>query len=101
MAHIETTPITGHSPGNEPGSPEHGKTDAIGHNRFLLGAVFMGHLVNDWVAGAIWIIAPAIAVSLGLGPAEVGIILAVNGLAAGLTYIPAGAWIFSYIYSNL
>ena len=90
MVHIETTPITGHSPGNEPGSPEQGKSDAIGHNRFLLGAMFMGHLVNDWVAGAIWIIAPAIAVSLGLGPAEVGIILAVNGLAAGLTYIPAG-----------
>ena len=47
-------------------------------------------MVNDWVGGTIWIIAPAIAVSLGLGPAEVGLILTINGIAAGVTYIPAG-----------
>lgn len=50
----------------------------------------MGHLANDWVAGTIWIIAPAIATSLGLGPTEVGLILAINGVGAGLCYIPAG-----------
>ena len=61
-----------------------------GGNRFLLGALAAGHLVNDWVAGTIWLIAPAIAASMGLGPAEIGIIIAVNGIAAGLTYIPAG-----------
>ncbi len=78
-----------------PATPKAGASAArgdgtIGKNRFLLGAMFMGHMVNDWVAGTIWLIAPAIAASLGMGPAEVGIILAVNGIAAGLTYIPAG-----------
>ena len=62
----------------------------IWKNRFLLGALTAGHMVNDWVGGTIWILAPAIAASLGLGPAEVGWILAINGLAAGLVYIPAG-----------
>ncbi len=60
--------------------------------RFLLGALALGHLVNDWVAGTLWLLAPAIAASLGLGPAEVGLILAVNGIGAGLAYIPAGIW---------
>ena len=60
------------------------------HQRFLLGALFAGHLTNDWVAGTIWLIAPAIAASMGLGPTEVGLILAINGLGAGLAYIPAG-----------
>ena len=41
-------------------------------HRFLLGALFMGHLTNDWVAGTLWLLAPAIAASMGLGPAEVG-----------------------------
>ncbi len=58
--------------------------------RFLLGALALGHLSNDWVAGTLWLLAPAIAASLGLGPAEVGLILAVNGIGAGLAYIPAG-----------
>jgi FSR family fosmidomycin resistance protein-like MFS transporter len=59
-------------------------------HRFLLGALFMGHLSNDWVAGTLWLLAPAIAVSMGLGPAEVGLILTINGIGAGLAYIPAG-----------
>ncbi len=50
----------------------------------------MGHLTNDWVAGSLWLLAPAIAASMGLGPAEVGLILTINGLGAGLAYIPAG-----------
>jgi MFS family permease len=59
-------------------------------HRFLLGALFMGHLSNDWVAGTLWLLAPAIAASMGLGPTEVGLILTINGLGAGLAYIPAG-----------
>jgi len=47
-------------------------------------------MVNDWVAGSIWLLAPAIAASMGLGPTEVGLILTINGLGAGLAYIPAG-----------
>ena len=60
------------------------------HNRFLLGSLALGHLTNDWVAGTLWLLAPAIAASMGLGPAEVGLLLAINGLGAGLAYIPAG-----------
>ena len=60
------------------------------HHRFLLGSLSIGHMVNDWVAGTIWLLAPAIAASMGLGPTEVGLILTINGLGAGLAYIPAG-----------
>ena len=54
------------------------------HHRFLLGSLSLGHMVNDWVAGTIWLLAPAIAASMGLGPTEVGMILTINGLGAGL-----------------
>ncbi|MCZ6881941.1 MAG: MFS transporter, partial [Gammaproteobacteria bacterium] len=60
------------------------------HHRFLLGSLSLGHMVNDWVAGTIWLLAPAIAASMGLGPTEVGLILTINGLGAALAYIPAG-----------
>jgi hypothetical protein len=29
-------------------------------HRFLLGALSLGHLTNDWVAGTLWLLAPAI-----------------------------------------
>ena len=58
--------------------------------RFLITTLALGHLTNDWVGGSIWLIAPAVAASMGLGPAEVGLLLAVNGIGAGLIYIPAG-----------
>lgn len=60
------------------------------HDRFLLGSLSLGHMTNDWVAGTIWLLAPAIAASMGLGPTEVGLILTINGLGAGLAYLPAG-----------
>jgi FSR family fosmidomycin resistance protein-like MFS transporter len=60
------------------------------NHRFLLTALFAGHLTNDWVAGTLWLLAPAIAISMGLGPVEVGLILTINGIGAGLAYIPAG-----------
>jgi len=60
------------------------------HHRFLLGTLSLGHLTNDWVAGTLWLLAPAIAASQGLGPVEVGLILTINGIGAGLAYIPAG-----------
>ncbi|MYB34400.1 MAG: MFS transporter [Gammaproteobacteria bacterium] len=66
------------------------ESETAKNNRFLLGTLAAGHLVNDWVAGTIWLVAPAIAASMGLGPAEVGLIIAVNGIAAGFTYVPAG-----------
>lgn len=58
--------------------------------RFLLTTLALGHMTNDWVAGSIWLIAPAAIASMGLGPAEVGLMLAIHGLGAGLGYIPAG-----------
>jgi len=60
------------------------------HHRFLLTSLSLGHLTNDWVAGTLWLLAPAIAASMDLGPTEVGLILTINGLGAGLAYIPAG-----------
>ena len=60
------------------------------HDRFLLGSLSLGHMTNDWVAGTIWLLAPAIAASMGLGPTEVGLILTINGIGAGLAYLPAG-----------
>ena len=65
-------------------------TNTRNGDRFILGMLSIGHLTNDWVAGTLWLLAPAIAASLGLGPTEVGLILAINGLGAGLMYIPAG-----------
>ncbi len=65
-------------------------TDTVKHNRFLLGSLALGHLTNDWVAGTLWLLAPAIAASMGLGPTEVGLLLTINGIGAGLVYIPAG-----------
>lgn len=59
-------------------------------HRFMLGTLFLGHMTNDWVAGTLWLLAPAIAASMGLGPTEVGLILTINGIGAGLAYIPAG-----------
>jgi MFS family permease len=59
-------------------------------HRFLLGALFLGHLTNDWVAGTLWLLAPAIVAAMGLGPTEVGLILTINGIGAGIAYIPAG-----------
>jgi len=59
-------------------------------HRYLLGALALGHLCNDWVAGTLWLLAPAIAAAMGLGPVEVGLILTINGIGAGLAYIPAG-----------
>ena len=60
------------------------------HQRFLLISLSAGHLSNDWVSGTLWLLAPAIAASMNLGPTEVGLILTINGIGAGLAYIPAG-----------
>jgi len=67
-----------------------GTDSKIKNHRFLLTALFAGHLTNDWVGGTLWLLAPAIAISMGLGPVEVGLILTINGIGAGLAYIPAG-----------
>jgi len=59
-------------------------------NRKLLVSFALGHLANDWAPSTIWLIAPAIAVSLALSPAEVGLLIAMVSVGAALGYFPAG-----------
>lgn len=59
-------------------------------NRFLLTAFPLGHLVNDWPGSALWLLAPAIAASMGLGPLEVGLLITIHSAGAALAYLPAG-----------
>ncbi|MGB5708457.1 MAG: MFS transporter [Arenicellales bacterium] len=50
----------------------------------------LGHMANDWAPGSIWLLAPAIAASMGLSPSEIGLLLAVHYMGAALGYLPAG-----------
>ena len=50
----------------------------------------LGHWANDSAPGAVWIIAPAIAVALGLTPGELGLLIAIHAFGAALAYLPAG-----------
>ena len=59
-------------------------------NGKLLVAFSLGHLANDWAPVTIWLIAPAIAVSLGLSPAEVGLLIAIVTVGSACGYFPAG-----------
>ena len=63
---------------------------ASASERFVLTSFALGHLSNDWAAGAIWLVAPAAAAAMGLGAPEVGLLLAIHGLGAALAYIPSG-----------
>jgi FSR family fosmidomycin resistance protein-like MFS transporter len=49
-----------------------------------------GHWANDCGPGALWIIAPAIAVAMGLTPGELGLLIAIHSIGAALAYLPAG-----------
>jgi FSR family fosmidomycin resistance protein-like MFS transporter len=59
-------------------------------NGRLLACFSLGHLANDWAPSTIWLIAPAIAASLALSPAEVGLLITVASVGAALGYFPAG-----------
>lgn len=63
--------------------------DTSGH-RGLLAWFSVGHLANDWAPSTIWIIAPAIAVTMDLSPAEVGLLITIAHFGAALGYLPAG-----------
>lgn len=62
---------------------------ATGHRRLLVW-FSLGHMANDWAPGTMWIVAPAIAVSMGLSPAEVGLLITITHVGAALGYLPAG-----------
>ena len=50
----------------------------------------LGHMANDWAPEAIWILAPAIGISMGLSPTEIGLLLAIHAFGAAMGYLPAG-----------
>ena len=58
--------------------------------RHLLINFPLGHMANDWAPGAIWILGPAIAASMGLSPTELGLLLSIHYMGAAVGYLPAG-----------
>jgi len=58
--------------------------------RLYLSTFALGHFANDWTAGSLLLLTPAIAVAMQLGPTEIGLMLTLNGLGGGLAYLPAG-----------
>ncbi len=50
----------------------------------------IGHLVNDWPGAALWLLAPAMAISMGLSPVEVGLLITIHSAGGSLGYFPAG-----------
>jgi len=65
-------------------------SDDTSSHRGLLAWFSMGHLANDWAPSTIWIIAPAIAITMDLSPAEVGLLITITHFGAALAYLPAG-----------
>ena len=61
-----------------------------GETRFLLVSFSLGHMANDWAPGAVWLIAPAIALDMGLSPSELGLLITVQAIGASMAYFPAG-----------
>jgi MFS transporter, FSR family, fosmidomycin resistance protein len=59
-------------------------------DRTVLLTFAAGHMANDWAVGAIWLVAPALAVALDLGPSEVGLLLTIYGIGGAFAYLPAG-----------
>ncbi|NKB76959.1 MAG: MFS transporter [Gammaproteobacteria bacterium] len=59
-------------------------------NRFILFTFPLGHLVNDWPGAALWLLAPAIAISMDLNSVEVGLLITIHAAVASLAYFPAG-----------
>ena len=56
----------------------------------LLVNFTLGHMANDWAPAAIWILIPAIGHSLGLSPADIGLLIAIHTIGASMGYLPAG-----------
>ena len=49
-----------------------------------------GHGAVDWATAALFLLAPAIAVSLGLTPAQVGLLFTAQAVGSGIASLPAG-----------
>ena len=50
----------------------------------------LGHFANDFVPCSVVVLAPAIALELGLNPMEVGLLLTLHTLGSALGFFPAG-----------
>ena len=62
-----------------------------GEKRWLYLVAFpAGHCAVDWGGAALWVLAPAIALSMGLSPARVGLLFTMKALGSGLVPLPAG-----------
>ena len=49
-----------------------------------------GHFANDFGPAGLWILAPAIAASMNLSPAEIGLLITILQAGAAMAYLPAG-----------
>jgi len=49
-----------------------------------------GHMANDWCHGAIYILLPAIGLTFGLRPSQLGLLVTIYAFGAALAYLPAG-----------
>ncbi len=58
--------------------------------RFILSAFPMGHFANDWPGTTIYILAPAIALTMDLTPAQVGLLITLHSAGSSLAFLPAG-----------
>ncbi len=56
----------------------------------LLPTFVAGHFCIDFAPCAVWIIAPAVAVSMDLSPAELGLLITLYSLGSSLAFFPAG-----------
>ena len=56
----------------------------------LLLPFTIGHFANDWAPTAIWLIVPAVAVTMDLSPAEVGLLFTIHSTGSALAFLPAG-----------
>ena len=50
----------------------------------------LGHFANDFVPCSLVVLAPAIALEMGLNPMEVGLLLTLLSLGSALGYFPCG-----------
>ena len=58
--------------------------------RSLYFPLSLGHFANDFVPCSLVVLAPAIALEMGLNPMEVGLLLTLHSLGSALGYFPSG-----------
>ena len=59
-------------------------------NRNLPAWFALGHFANDFPVASLWLIVPTVGISMGLSPAEVGLLFTICNVGGALAYFPAG-----------